>query len=174
MWLPVSLIALGRQQTPRDCENRAPSAYFVNRDLKPAAQLRPIRVCIRAISSFTSNLRRFISAIWRLSIDGRARASIISDSSARWRLSSSARCAALDIAGGLLSQFVGGSLVGRSGRNPGTRPAICHAIREPRVCLTTGGAAGREFARSVAFSTRSGSKEKYRSFFMGRVVFLGA
>jgi hypothetical protein len=39
-------------------------------------------VCRRAILSFTSNLRRFKSAIWRLSIEGWARASTIAASSA--------------------------------------------------------------------------------------------
>ena len=56
--------------------------------------------CRRAISSFTSNLRRFNSTISRSSIDGCARASWISASSARCRLSSSARCACMDMLGG--------------------------------------------------------------------------
>jgi len=40
----------------------------------------PITACRRAISSFTSNLRRFNSAIWSLSVEGCARASTISRS----------------------------------------------------------------------------------------------
>src|SRR5262249_43513525 len=82
-------------------------------------------VCRRAISSFTSNLRRFNSAIWRLSIERCARASTISRSIARWRLSSSAWF------------FQSGALA--------TRPAICHATRETRVWLATGEAAGANF-----------------------------
>ena len=56
--------------------------------------------CKRAISSFTSNLRRFNSTISRSSIDGWALASLISASNARCRLSSSARWVCMDMLGG--------------------------------------------------------------------------
>jgi hypothetical protein len=121
-----------------DCENRGARSYFLNcrsetsrsvaRAKPPIQAVRavdtsllkgppalPRSVCRRAISSFTSNLRRFNSTSCRWSTEGCARDSTISRSSARWRLSSSARCTVLHISGGLLSQIVGGSLVGRSG-----------------------------------------------------------
>src|SRR5262249_712632 len=84
----------------------------------------------------------------------------------------SARCVALDILGGLPSQFVGGSLVGRS-RESG------HPTRNlPRYPRATGvlgyrRTGSREFARSVAFSTRSRSIPHW-IIFVGRVVFLAA
>src|SRR5262249_7506295 len=59
-----------------------------------------LSTCKRAISSFTSNLRRFNSTILRSSIDGCERASAISASKAWCRRSSSARCACMDMLGG--------------------------------------------------------------------------
>jgi hypothetical protein len=73
----------------------------------------------------------------------------------------------------VLSQVVGGSLVGR----PGTRPAICHAIRELRMCLATGEAAGTNLHGVLPFQHCPGrfeSKREGQINFMGRVVFLAA
>jgi hypothetical protein len=109
--------------------------------------------CRRAIWSFTSNLRRFSATSWRLSVDRCVLASTISACSARWRLSSSARCSALDMLGGLLSRIVAGSLVVlRCGpAMPSTRLVICHVIREPLMCLATGNVAAQNLCEALHF-----------------------
>src|SRR5205085_11132250 len=69
-----------------------------------------------AISSFTCNLRRFNSASFSPSVDGWARASLISSSSAWWRRSSSARCAWMDMWHVSSSRLNRGSLHQNRGR----------------------------------------------------------
>src|SRR5262249_325918 len=75
-----------------------------------------------------------------------------------------------NILGGLFSQFVDGSLVARSGTDPGTRPAICHAIREPRVCLATGEASGANLYGVLRFQH---GQVRFRIEREGQIIFYG-
>jgi hypothetical protein len=113
-----------------------------------------ISACRRAISSFTSNLRRFNATIWRLSVDGCARASTIS--------ACSALMAPFQFRKMRCSGHIGRSPQSDRGRffsralwhgpaMPSTRPTICHVIREPPMCLATGEAAGANLYEALRF-----------------------